>query len=118
MRIRRTLLIIAIFLFILTTLNAWAFVRKPKLVVLIVVDQFRGDYLDRFGSRFGPDGFRMLMERGAWFKECYYDYANLQTAPGHSTIGTGAYTNAHGIVGNDWYDAARDEVVTSVFDAN
>src|SRR5579859_2783067 len=90
--------------------------RRPKLVVVIVVDQFRADYLERYRDRFVPDGFRMLMERGAWFSECYYNYANLHTAPGHATLGTGAYTNGHGIPGNEWYDAERDAQVTSVFD--
>jgi arylsulfatase A-like enzyme len=117
LRRRHVILFLGIFALLVPALCA-AGNRKPKLIVVVVIDQFRGDYLERYRDKFGPDGFRMLMDRGAWFTECYYNYANLQTAPGHSTIGTGAYTNGHGIAGNDWYDASRDEQVTSVFDAN
>ncbi len=99
---------------------AWASVHngRPKLVVVIIVDQFRGDYLERYRDRFGPDGFRLLIDKGAWFTECYYDYANLHTAPGHATLGTGAYTNGHGIINNDWYDPVRGGTFTSVLDAD
>jgi predicted AlkP superfamily pyrophosphatase or phosphodiesterase len=108
----------AIFLLLVLALPAWASVHnaRPKLVVVIVVDQFRGDYLERYRDRFGADGFRLLMDKGAWFTECYYDYANLQTAPGHATLGTGSYTNGHGIIGNDWYDPAREGLFSSVAD--
>jgi hypothetical protein len=58
------------------------------------------------------------MNEGAWFTDCYYDYANTKTAPGHATIGTGAYTDGHGIESNEWWDAARsyDAKVSSVQD--
>lgn len=84
-------------------------------MVIIVVDQFRGDYLERYRDQFSG-GFRMLLERGANFTDCYYDYANTRTAPGHATLGTGAYTNGHGIGANDWWDPARGKQVTSVED--
>jgi predicted AlkP superfamily pyrophosphatase or phosphodiesterase len=108
----------ALVLIIVLAMPAFASVHngRPKLVVVIIIDQFRGDYLERYRDRFVPDGFRLLMDKGAWFSECYYDYANLHTAPGHATLGTGAYTNGHGIIGNEWYDPERDEMVTSVFD--
>jgi predicted AlkP superfamily pyrophosphatase or phosphodiesterase len=87
---------------------ASAYNAKPKLVVILVLDQFRGDYLDRFRSDFKtPNGFNLFLKRGAYFPECYYDYANTMTAPGHSTIGTGAYTNGHNIAVNDWWDLSR-----------
>ena len=117
LKLRRTILVFAILVTLAPALFA-AGGRKPKLIVVVVIDQFRGDYLERFRDKFGADGFRMLMDRGAWFTECYYNYANLQTAPGHATLGTGAYTNGHGIPGNDWYDPSRNADVTSVFDAN
>jgi hypothetical protein len=87
---------------------ASAYEAKPKLVVILVLDQFRGDYLDRFRADFKtPNGFNLFLKRGAYFPECYYDYANTMTAPGHSTIGTGAYTNGHNIGVNDWWDLSR-----------
>ena len=90
---------------------------RPKLVVIIVIDQMRGDYVERYRAKWGEGGFRLLMEKGANFTECYYDYANTQTAPGHATISTGAYTEAHGIPANDWWDATTGKKVTSVEDA-
>jgi hypothetical protein len=115
-RLRHPLLLILLILTFGIPAPASAHNGRPKLVVVIIVDQMRGDYLERYRDRFGADGFRMLMDRGAWFTECYYDYANLHTAPGHATLGTGAYTNGHGILGNDWYDPLRKGVYTSVKD--
>lgn len=87
---------------------ASAYDAKPKLVVILVLDQFRGDYLDRFRDDFKtPNGFNLFLKRGAYFPESYYDYANTMTAPGHSTIATGAYTNGHNIAVNDWWDLSR-----------
>jgi predicted AlkP superfamily pyrophosphatase or phosphodiesterase len=95
-----------------------AYVGKPKLIVIIVIDQFRGDYLNRDRDKFKDRGFKLFMNEGAWFTNCYYDYANTKTAPGHATIGTGAYSDGHGIESNEWWDASRsDEVkVSSVQD--
>src|SRR5262245_47316159 len=76
---------------------------KPKLVLLLVVDQFRADYLERFGDLFGKDGFRRLME-GAYFTNANYDYVPTYTAPGHAAISTGSVPAQNGIVGNLWFD--------------
>jgi arylsulfatase A-like enzyme len=84
-----------------------AYQAKPKLVLILVIDQFRGDYLERYRSELKGRGFRLLLDEGAWFPDCYYNYANTKTAPGHATIGTGAYTDGHGIESNDWWDAER-----------
>ncbi len=98
--------------------QAQAYVGKPKLIVLLVIDQFRGDYLNREYTQFKGNGFKLFMDHGAWFTDCYYDYANTKTAPGHSTIATGAYTDGHGIESNEWWDASRSftHKVTSVED--
>jgi len=98
--------------------SAQAYVGKPKLIVIVVIDQFRGDYLNRHQADFKGRGFNLFMKQGAWFTDCYYDYANTKTAPGHSTIGTGAYSDGHGIDSNEWWDAKRsyDDQVTSVQD--
>jgi hypothetical protein len=99
--------------------RADAYHAKPKLVVILVIDQFRGDYLDRYRDDFKtPSGFNLFLKRGAYFTDCYYQYANTMTAPGHSTIGTGAYTNGHGVSLNQWWDLKRTTThpVTSVED--
>lgn len=97
---------------------ASAYNGRPKLVVVIVIDQFRGDYLERYHDQFGDGGFRMLLDHGAYFSNCNYDYANTRTAPGHSTLFTGAYSNGHGIASNEWWDQKKRKMVTSVEDEN
>jgi len=99
--------------------RADAYHAKPRLVVVLVLDQFRGDYLDRYRDDFKTaSGFNLFLKRGAYFTDCYYDYGNTMTAPGHSTIGTGAYTNGHGIALNDWWDLKRSttHAISSVED--
>jgi len=83
-----------------TSAPAQAYVGKPKLVVIIVIDQFRGDYLNRQRAQFNNRGFNLFMNQGAWFTDCYYDYANTKTAPGHTTIDTNTYSDKHGIESN------------------
>lgn len=96
--------------------SASAYNAHPKLVVIIVIDQFRGDYLERYRDEFGEGGFRVFLDRGAYFADCSYDYANTRTAPGHATLFTGSYTSGHGIVANEWWDAQKKKRVTSVED--
>jgi len=96
--------------------HASAYNAHPKLVVVIVIDQFRGDYLERYRDQFPEGGFRLLLDHGANFTDCDYDYANTRTAPGHATLFTGAYTNDHGIVANEWWDSKKKKMVTSVED--
>ncbi len=95
---------------------ASAYDAHPKLVVVIVIDQFRGDYLERYRDQFGDGGFRLLLDHGAYFPNCNYNYANTRTAPGHSTLLTGAYSNGHGIADNEWWDPKKKRMVTSVED--
>jgi hypothetical protein len=93
-----------------------AYNGHPKVVVVIVIDQFRGDYLERYRDQFGEGGFRLLLDRGAYFTDCNYDYANTRTAPGHATLFTGAYSDGHGIVANEWWEGKKKRAVTSVED--
>src|SRR5438874_4195401 len=93
-----------------------AYNARPKLVVIIVIDQFRGDYLERYRDQWGEGGFRLLLEHGANFTDCNYNYANTRTAPGHATLLTGAYSNGHGIMANAWWDPQKKHKVTSVED--
>src|SRR5437867_630530 len=75
--------------------------RQPKLVVLIVLDQFRADYISRFYQLFGTKGFKRLITRGAYFTNTNYPYANTYTAVGHATIASGSIPAIHGMIGNE-----------------
>ena len=113
-----TALLAFLLLLLSSTLNGFAsaYNGRPRLIVVVVIDQFRGDYLERGHDEFGPGGFRLFTDKGAWFTNCNYQYANPRTAPGHATLFTGAYSNGHGIGNNEWWDATRKKVVTSVED--
>jgi arylsulfatase A-like enzyme len=76
----------------------------PKLLVGIMVDQMRPDYLTRFSSDFGPDGFNRLLREGFQCRNTHYNYIPTVTGPGHSSVYTGTTPRYHGIVGNSWYD--------------
>lgn len=79
---------------------------RPRLVLVISIDQFRADYLQRFRRWFVPGGFNLLLRRGASFSEAYYEHGVTLTCPGHSVILTGAYPHRSGIVANEWFDLA------------
>ncbi len=91
-------------------------VNRPRLVLVIVADQFRYDYLTRFGPLFGNGGFRRLMNRGATWTNANFDYVPTKTAPGHTAILTGAPPSVTGIIANEWIDRATATKVTSVGD--
>jgi predicted AlkP superfamily pyrophosphatase or phosphodiesterase len=107
------------FLVFSTFLNAQ---EKPKLVVGIVVDQMKMEYLYRFANDFSDNGFKKLMNKGFTFHNMHYNYMPTYTAPGHAAIFTGALPNVNGIVGNDWFNKATgkemyctdDESVTTL----
>ena len=88
----------------------------PKLVLQITVDQLRGDLLPRFRDRFGPRGFRLLMDQGVYFANAHYETANTLTCAGHAVLATGAFVGEHGIVGNNWYDREAGKSVYCVDD--
>ena len=88
----------------------------PKLVVGIVVDQMRQEYLYRFESKFGEGGFKRLMKDGFVLKNANYNYVLTETGPGHASIYTGATPATHGIIGNDWYDKQLKKTVNCVED--
>lgn len=90
--------------------------KRPRLVLLVVIDQFRADYLDRFLPRFGPDGFKRLLGDGTLFTGCAYSYAFTETAPGHATIATGTTPDRHGVVANEWWDAALGRTTEAIED--
>ncbi len=89
-----------------------------RLVVVLVVDQLRGDVLHRFRGVLGPDGLRRLSEGGVWFRNAYYEHSHTVTGPGHATIGTGARPSGHGIPANEWFDRTSGAKVNCVGDGD
>jgi len=89
--------------------------RRPKLVVLLVVDQMRGDYVDKFRGQWSG-GLNRLLAEGAWFRAAAYPYAATETCPGHSTISTGSFPASHGMVANAWWDREQQKMVTCTSD--
>lgn len=93
-----------------------SFAAQPKLILLLVIDQFSFDYLNRFSDRFGSGGFKYLMDNGANFLSCTYKQSNTVTAVGHSVISTGAYPWSTGIISNDWFSRRREKAMMAVED--
>ena len=81
--------------------------EKPKLVVGIVVDQMRYDYIYRFWDDYGKDGFKRLVNEGHFFRNTQFGYTPTFTGPGHASIYTGTTPSVHGIISNDWYDKTK-----------
>jgi predicted AlkP superfamily pyrophosphatase or phosphodiesterase len=100
------LLFTAVIAFTVSCNNSHKEVARPKLVIGIVVDQMRWDYLYRFYGRYSKDGFRRLLSKGYECRQTSINYLPSYTAPGHACIYTGSVPSIHGIAGNDWYDAA------------
>lgn len=88
---------------------------KPKLILLVAIDQFSYDYLPRFQREY-KGGLRRLLDRGAVFVSAYLEHYPTVTAVGHSTMLSGAIPAVSGIIGNDWYDRESGKQVTSVSD--
>ena len=84
---------------------------RPKLVVGIVVDQMRYDYLTRFESKFGDGGFNRMINEGFNCKNNHFNYVPTYTGPGHASVYTGTTPKIHGIIGNNWYDKETKEMV-------
>src|SRR5437762_13939647 len=91
---------------------------RPRLVLLIVVDQFRYDYLTRFGDLFGSRGLGRLLREGANWTNVNYDHVPTFTAPGHAVLLTGAWPSQTGIIANEWYERETDRKVKSITDDN
>ena len=84
--------------------------RVPRLIVIVVADQFRADYLTTFAPHW-RSGMRTLLDQGAVFERAAYTYQETETCPGHFTIGTGAQPRTHGMVGNDWWEATSRRLI-------
>ncbi len=87
----------------------------PKLVVVLVVDQMRADYIDRYSPQW-TKGLRRMMTNGAWFRRAAHPYFNTLTCAGHTSISTGTYPATNGIIGNVWYDRDAGKRVACVED--
>ena len=90
--------------------------EKPRLIVGIVVDQMRYDYIHRYWDNFSEDGIKKMVMSGTFCKNAEYNYLINETAVGHSTIATGALPSYHGIISNSWYNNLQEEVVYCVDD--
>ena len=88
----------------------------PRLVVAMIVDQYRDDLLDRYLPVFGKDGFRRLLDGGTRFRDCTIPYSATWTSPGHATWLSGASPSVHGVIANSWYDRAAGRSVDSTED--
>ena len=92
--------------------------EKPKLVVGIVVDQMRNDYIERFWNHYSNDGFKRLVNDGFQFKNGHFNYVPTYTGPGHASVYTGTTPATHGIIGNNWFDKTVDASVYCAGDAH
>ncbi|PXX26039.1 alkaline phosphatase PafA [Arenibacter sp. ARW7G5Y1] len=89
---------------------------KTKLVVGVIVDQMRAEYLNRFQDKFSDDGFKRLMNDGFVCRNTHYNYIPTKTAPGHASVYTGTTPKYHGIIANEWYDRTLKKEINNVDD--
>jgi predicted AlkP superfamily pyrophosphatase or phosphodiesterase len=105
---------LSIWLFLLLAFNTYTNAqteKRPALVVGIVVDQMRFDYIYKFWSRYGDGGFKKLIREGYQCKNLQYNYVPTYTGPGHSSIYTGTTPERHGIVSNDWFNLKANKSI-------
>lgn len=120
----KKILIITLLNCLITTLSFSQ--EKPKLVVGIVVDQMRYDYIYRFWDDFSDNGFKKLINEGHFFRNAQFGYVPTFTGPGHASIYTGTTPSVHGIISNDWYDktsgkylyCSQDDEMTTIGDTS
>lgn len=103
-------------IFIAGSLLSYSQEAKPKLVVGIVVDQMRQEYLYRFENKFGEGGFKRLVGKGFMLTNAHYNYVPTYTGPGHASVYSGTTPSVHGIIGNDWWDKGIKKSVNCVED--
>ncbi len=90
--------------------------QKPKLVIGIVVDQMRYEYLTRFYNHYGDEGFKKIINEGFTANNGHFNYTPTYTGPGHASVFTGSTPSTHGIISNEWYDKNLEEGVNCVLD--
>lgn len=114
MRLRALLAGATLCLSVATT-DLFAQTAPPRLVVVLVVDQMRRDYIDDYGARWSK-GLRRLVDQGAWFTNAAYPYLNTLTCAGHATISTGTLPSTHGVISNQWWDRGTQRVISCTSD--
>jgi predicted AlkP superfamily pyrophosphatase or phosphodiesterase len=87
-----------------------------RLVLQITIDGLRADLINRYENGFGEGGFRLLMEKGAYYTNAHYQHANTETIVGHATLATGTFPSQHGMVGNVWFDREAGELAYNIED--
>lgn len=92
--------------------------KQPKLVVGIVVDQMRQDYIYRYWNKFGNGGFKKLINEGYFYKNTHFNYVPTYTGPGHASIYTGTSPATHGIIANDWFVKETNKMIYCTEDQN
>jgi len=110
-------LLIILFLSLVAPIQSQQQKAKPKLVIGIVVDQMRYDYLSRFYNKFREGGFKRLITKGFECKNHHFNYMPTYTGPGHASIYTGTTPENHGIISNNWYDKFQDKSVYCASDS-
>ncbi len=118
---KTTIRIFQTFIFILASFAAVAGnpnEPKPKLIVGIVIDQMRYDYITRYWNKLGENGFKKLVNQGYNCTNTHYNYVPTYTGPGHASIYTGTTPAAHGIISNDWFNRATGRNIYVTEDAN
>ena len=91
---------------------------KPeiRLVLQITIDGLRADLINRYENGFGEGGFQFLMEKGTYYTNAHYQYANTETIVGHTTLATGTFPSQHGMIGNVWFDREAGELAYNIED--
>ena len=90
--------------------------QNIRLVLQITIDGLRADLINRYANGFAKDGFRFLMEKGTYYTNAHYQYANTETIVGHATLATGTFPSQHGMVGNVWFDREAGELAYNIED--
>jgi len=85
--------------------------ERPKLVIGIVIEQFRYDYIDKYWDLLSDGGFKKLINEGTFCKNASYDFFLTQSAPAHATLATGTVPRHHGIVADNWYIPLKEEII-------
>src|SRR5210317_928150 len=119
MKLKTLSLVLSSFLLVLTfNLKAQSSNSAPKLVVGVIVDQMRYDYITRFWNDYSDDGFKRLISEGFNCENNHFNYIPTYTGPGHASVYTGTTPKYHGIIANNWYDKTLDEFVYCAGDVN
>ena len=122
--IKPTLLVLSVlFVISLCTHDSYAesneessYKEPPKLVVGLVIDQMRPDYIFRYWDKFGENGFKRLVNGGTIFRNAHFQHLQTSTGPGHASPFTGTTPSVHGLIGNSWYDRESDSTIGVVND--